>query len=476
MECIRPTHPQIWVQDPPLPANAPVRSVLKPGEEVVILVEGFDPALAFPSPRTRRSVCAPPPPREPRDSADHDSCDLRLKAAATQGMSGTSDRPGSVPENILENDPDGQAIARNTAPTTHGKTMWDREKTRKPSNEPMGQLQSPDISYNRKGDLKEGNLFRATRRGRTLADEARHRDDFAVASSAVVEGRGRKRQTFGFPGLFSDRRTEDAAVQQLLDVYPDNDSDGENDSCYNHVIPLRAPTTDTANNSDGGHRRARSTFGRTNSHTSPSDDENALFQAGISSRDGIQDITHNGFRQDGVSNGLQAKLHVDDDHDGDNDDDEDTLTDEDENENNAGVLISRRNEARPAGWSAISISTSSSDSTQKVHGSGNAGDNDTVASMPQRNDARTVAWSALSITPSSSRTNRQAQDSSRARGDGTVVESTATGRILLRDENYVLGRNGGGTNEEAKAGFSEARSPPRSVLSSMFSAWGNDTS
>lgn len=49
-----------WEQGPVLSAAAPVLSVLRPGEELVVLVEGFDPAAAF---ARRPSVVALPPVR-----------------------------------------------------------------------------------------------------------------------------------------------------------------------------------------------------------------------------------------------------------------------------------------------------------------------------------------------------------------------------------------------------------------------------
>ena len=55
---------KVWKQSPAFPATSPVSSVLSPGEEVVVLVEGFDPAAAF---GKRVSVCIPPPARH--DSA-----------------------------------------------------------------------------------------------------------------------------------------------------------------------------------------------------------------------------------------------------------------------------------------------------------------------------------------------------------------------------------------------------------------------
>lgn len=51
-----------WVQTPALSASSRVHSLVRAGEELVVLVEGFNPANAFDASR-RASVCAPPPLR-----------------------------------------------------------------------------------------------------------------------------------------------------------------------------------------------------------------------------------------------------------------------------------------------------------------------------------------------------------------------------------------------------------------------------
>lgn len=407
MECIPPAHLQTWVHDPPLPENAPVRSVLNPGEEVVVLVKGFNPALAFPSPRTQRSVCLPPPNR--RKGASHESRDLRSKGSILRGMSDASIRPENALENIVENDPDSSAIARNTASAKRGKTAWGKKQTKKRSTETTGQAET-STSHSREDDMKEGTLFRSARRGQTSADETWYR------------------------GLFSNAMIRGAEVQQRLDVYPNNDDDDDDDDkniSHTHAVPLGAPTADTANDDDGEHRRARSTFEQTNNHPSAIGGK-SLFQIDASSCDRKQHGAHKGFQQDRISNGIKARFRANDD-DGDGYDeygnDEDILTDEDESEEDRTIVsIPRPNNARPAARSAISISTDSSDST------------------------------------------RQREDSGTARGNGTVGGSIATSRRFSGNENVEQIRN---TDRETEVEFSEPRSPPRSVISSIFAAWGN---
>lgn len=73
---------QEWKLSPALPMASPVYSLLSPGEELVVLVEGFDPALAF---NPRVSLCLPPSPRNERSSS------VGWKGAASLAVNSESD-------------------------------------------------------------------------------------------------------------------------------------------------------------------------------------------------------------------------------------------------------------------------------------------------------------------------------------------------------------------------------------------------
>lgn len=74
-----------WEQSQALPATSPVHSVLTPGEELVVLVEGFDPAAAF---DRRVSICVPPhvqddaAPADGREGIATDQYDVESRGAA----------------------------------------------------------------------------------------------------------------------------------------------------------------------------------------------------------------------------------------------------------------------------------------------------------------------------------------------------------------------------------------------------------
>lgn len=81
----------LWDVSLPLEESSPVRLVLRPGEELVVLVDGFDPATAF---ERRFSACGTPPPHsaalisEERDDARAGTCARNRVGIATH--TGTS--------------------------------------------------------------------------------------------------------------------------------------------------------------------------------------------------------------------------------------------------------------------------------------------------------------------------------------------------------------------------------------------------
>lgn len=99
-------------------------------------------------------------------------------------------------------------------------------------------------------------------------------------------------------------------------------------------------------------------------------------------------------------------------------------------------------------------------------------------------DARPSTWSVplLSISPPSTDSGTRTREdfteiidrSDRGADNNTVADSTVTGRIRSRNETSPQARTESvSQGGETKEGYSETRSPPRSILSAMFSAWGN---
>lgn len=371
-----------------------MRSVLKPGQELVVLVEGFDPTKASSS---RRSVCAPPPPsHKSRGSVGEESTSQNNLFVRTTGNRGKFDRAIDGSNDSLgpdlRDDPHSPTCATNTttARIMSGRSQWAMRKSDVEHREVVGHMK---------------NIPRVEKKSRFPDDpDFRERGDIdatEIGGEAKIDHRWRTikggRRAFGFPAPITRQTRAGAGVY----TFPDNATDNSEQGGYN----------------DGG------------------------FPSGVSSSSS----------EERAPNGLDGAAAFHDEHGGDDvdDDDGDTLTEygDDEDADNEGK---------------------SSTNGDRDYG---------------RDDPRLSAWSvpSMSISPASTDSGtRTCKDfteiidkSDRGADNNTAVDSTATGRIHRRKETSQVQTESVSQGGETKEGYSETRSPPRSVLSAMFSAWGN---
>lgn len=378
---------KVWKQSPAFPATSPVSSVLSPGEEVVVLVEGFDPAAAF---GRRVSVCIPPPVRD-------DSGSPFGWEQLTETDDGRVNSPGvRAVDGLHPFDQETEAVRGNI------RSRYDEKR-----DEEEGASACEDVE-----NIRSGGMIDALLAARGHGGDAAALPRGAVNATVRAPSDGVQRFV---------RADEPIGIVDRLSV-PQIRERSVGGGCVDRVHKASV-----ASGADG-----------------PGVEQDWKGNAVCGS--------HQGFRSYGFGDGGRLPGEVVGAYGDDDGDDDDTLTDEEE--------VMEEGEAR-------------------VHGRSRGG-----GTFHEESQGRTARSRYQSRTPfheeSSRRTGTNGDNFSRPR-DNSVTTGGLEGRCEEEPGGHEEGEKrsstqggGGEGDQEQQAGaFPEPRSPPRSLVSAMFSAWGN---